>query len=215
MEPINNNIINIWNAYYKSKADDPSSILYKRQNKYCIIESMCKCCQLVSYISDRVHYSGNGGSHRTLVLDQAERELESCMVSGKLPNNRSTYVFYSDDKGDYEKGQDIFFFPVINITELHMIMCYNYPYNIRDYLNLTYAINEAPLFETESDLTLIIGCIVDSSFFGWKRFTPRYLLAIRSPPTQIFSIVDKLGLLFVSSVMFIAGNVFYMRWLGS
>lgn len=203
---MNNYTVSILNAYYRSSDTDPCSI-YRPPKVHPNIPNLCNCQQLANYIMNQDHYSGFGGPHRTRRLDEAERKLVCSTASGKLPDNRRTYVLNSGIIDDNDDGPGILVFvPVRSIEELHLVLCYNLP-SIKTCTNLTDAIRSDQLFSNNKDLALIVGCrtIVDKSFklkqtkniiIRPKKYTPRYLLSIRFP-TQHVSILTKLSRLFM------------------
>lgn len=208
-----NYTVNILKSYYKSLNTDPCSI-YKASNHLQYSPDFCNCQNLISYIMQRDHYNGYGGPHRTQILDKAERELESCMISNTFPNNRSTYVINNGVEGDDDEGPGILvFMPIRNFEELHLVLCYNIPSIIAS-TSPNYAMLSAQSFSNDKDLALIIGCRVfvdmplsleqtDNILIQPKKYTPRYLMAIRSP-TEKVGIVAKFSWLFVSAVLFLA-----------
>lgn len=188
--------------------------IYKPPNIYLNIPNVCNCQNVANYIMNQVHYSGYGGPHRTLILDKAERVLENSMATGKLPDNRATYVINSGVSNYDDDAQGVLVFvPVRSIEELHLVLCYNLP-SIRASTNLTDAIRRNQLFSAHCDLTLVVGCraFVDrplklketkSIIIRPKMYTPRYLLAVRSP-TQNVSTATKLSCLFIAMILYLA-----------
>lgn len=209
MIPIMSYTINILKSYYKSFDTDPC-LIYKAPNIYPNIPNKCICHDLSNYIMNRIHYSLYGGTHRTHILDKAEKELEKYVVSGKLPNYRSTYVLKNGTAEDDSEEQGILvFIPVHSIEELHLVLCYNLP-GIWTSTNLTSAIANDHWYLNDKDLALIVGCRVladktlnlehfDNIILRPRIYTPRYLLAVRFS-TQDVSIVTKWSWLFISIV---------------
>lgn len=193
-----NYTVNILSKYYELY-EKWTTIYLKKNLLFCNCfevftnEQYSPSMPLINYLERQRHYSGYGGSHRTINLDRAESVLDSMLSDGcKLPDNRKIYLLDGLINIEDNNSDDsiLVCIPITTTLDLHFLLCYDNHVAIPVITDLTVAIKNCHYILNET-LAMVIVCRVSKincysvimgngkSMIHSGDYTPQYLLAFK------------------------------------